>query len=111
VTLYAAQRVTRFSRAATIVLLLLPLGVTGRALLTGSVYGPLDLAYTVDPLASTPQAAHVPPVVNPELSDVYTEFFPWNDAMRRSIARGEWPLWNPYELCGTPLAGAAQVAP
>ena len=110
-TLYAAQRVTRFSHAAAIVLLLLPLGVTGRALLTGGVYGPLDLAYTVDPLASTPQAAHVPHVVNPELSDVYTEFFPWNDAMRRSIARGEWPLWNPYELCGTPLAGAAQVAP
>jgi hypothetical protein len=103
--------VTRFSRTAAASLFLLPLLLTGRALFTGSVYGSLDLAYTADPVTSTAIAARVPAVVNPQLSDVYTEFFPWNDALRRSIARGEWPLWNPYELCGTPLAGAAQVAP
>ena len=50
--LMIAQRVTRFSRAAAIVILLLPLLFTARALFTGGVFGPVDLAYTYEPLAS-----------------------------------------------------------
>jgi hypothetical protein len=110
-TLYVAHRVTCFSRAAAIVLLLLPLLFTGRALFTGGVYGPVDLAYTAEPLASVAARAGVGAVTNPSISDVYAEFMPWNDALRRAIARGEWPLWNSYELCGTPLAGSAQSSP
>jgi hypothetical protein len=109
--LFAAQAVRRFSRGTALILLLAPLVFAGRALFTGGIYGPVDLAYTAEPLASVADRAGVKAVANPALSDVYTEFFPWNDALRRSIRRGEWPLWNPYELCGTPLAGAAQVAP
>ncbi|HEY3055285.1 MAG TPA: YfhO family protein [Thermoanaerobaculia bacterium] len=107
-TLYIAQRVTCFSRAAAIVLFLLPLLFTGRALFTGGVFGPVDLAYTSEPLASVASRAGAGAVMNPSISDVYAEFMPWNDALRRAIRRGEWPLWNPYELCGTPLAGSAQ---
>src|SRR4051794_20747576 len=35
-----------FSRRAMIVLALLPLCLTGRALLTGGIYAPIDIAYT-----------------------------------------------------------------
>ncbi len=31
--------------------------------------------------------------------------------MRHALAEGEWPLWNPFILCGDPLAGSAQPAP
>jgi hypothetical protein len=109
--LMIAQRVTRFSRAAAIVILLLPLLFTARALFTGGVFGPVDLAYTYEPLASVASRAGAGPVVNPSISDAYSEFMPWNDSLRRSIGRGEWPLWDPYGLCGAPLAGAAQSSP
>ncbi|HEX9163669.1 MAG TPA: YfhO family protein [Thermoanaerobaculia bacterium] len=111
ITILIAQRVRRFTRAAAIVLLLAPLVFTGRALFTGGVYGPVDLAYSYEPVASLAPRAGAGPVVNPSISDVYSEFMPWNDALRRSIAREEWPLWNPYGMCGTPLAGSAQSSP
>ena len=110
-TLWIAQRITRFSRAAAIVMLLLPLLFTGRALFTGGVYGPVDLAYVADPLSSIATKAGVGAVTNPGISDVFSEFIPWNDALRRAIAAGEWPLWDPFALCGVPLAGAAQSSP
>src|SRR5881628_2293380 len=44
--------VTRLTRGAALVLLLLPLVFTGRALLTGRVYAPVELAYTTEPLSS-----------------------------------------------------------
>ena len=109
--LLLASRVTRLSRGAAAALLLFPLVFTGRALFTGAVYGPLDLAYTTEPIASVADRAGVGAVANPSISDVYAQFFPWKEALRRSIRAGEWPLWNPYELSGGPLAGAAQVAP
>lgn len=109
--LLTAHRVSRLSFASASVLLLLPVILTVRALLTGAVYGPLDLAYTSEPLASLAERAGAPPVANPGISDVYAEFFPWHDALRRAVRARQWPLWNPYALCGTPLAGAAQVAP
>src|SRR5262249_25552472 len=28
-----------------------------------------------------------------------------------AIHQGEWPLWNPFILCGDPLAGSGQPAP
>ena len=110
-SLLVAQRITRFSRTAAIVILMLPLVLTGRALFTGGVFGPVDLPYTYEPLASVASRAGVGAVTNPSISDVYSEFIPWNDSLRRAIARHEWPLWDPYELCGTPLAGSAQSSP
>ena len=107
----AFRRVGGMSRYTAAVLLLLPLVLTGRPLFTGAVYGPADLAYTAEPLASVADRAGARPVLNPSISDTFAEFMPWNDALRRRIRAGEWPLWNPYELCGTPLAGAAQSAP
>lgn len=104
-------RHSSISRAAAIALLLLPLALTGRAMFTGAVYGPIDLAYITEPLASMADQAGITHVANPGLSDNYAEFIPWNDALRRVIADGNWPLWNRYELSGGPLAGTLQSAP
>lgn len=99
------------SRAAAITLVLLPLCLTGRAMLTGAIYGPIDLAYATEPLASIADDVGVTHVANPGISDNYAEFIPWNDALRRVIAEGNWPLWNRFELDGGPLAGALQSSP
>ncbi len=109
--LFCALRVVSFSRRAAIALIAFPLLFAGRALLTGGVLGPLDIAYTSEPLASMASVSGMRSVKNPAISDVYSQFMPWRDALRRSIERGEWPLWNPYDLCGMPLAGSAQSAP
>lgn len=104
--------------AAAIVLVLLPFCFTGRALLTGRVYGPIDLPYMSEPLLDyalengvgkrpTGQAK----IHNGTISDLYMQLIPWQSAVRSSLGRGEWPLWNPYMLCGTVLAANMQSAP
>jgi hypothetical protein len=104
--------------AAAIALVLLPLCFTGRALLTGKVYGPIDLPYMSEPLLDyaddygvgrrpTGQAK----VYNGTISDLYMQMIPWQAAVRASLSRGEWPLWNPYMLCGSMLAANMQSAP
>jgi hypothetical protein len=110
-TLLGARRIAPLSRGAAIALLLLPLLGTGRALATGGVYAPLDLAFLAPPLAPLAGAAGVSHVANPGLSDVSAQFLPWKAAVRFAIAHREWPLWNPFELCGSPLAAAVQSAP
>lgn len=106
-----ARNIFSLSRGAAAVLLLLPLLPTGRALVNRRVYAPIDLAYTAAPLASLANRHGVVNVANPTLSDVYAQFLPWHAAVRYAIAHGEWPLWNPFALCGTILAGAVQSAP
>jgi hypothetical protein len=104
--------------AAAIVLVLLPFCFTGRALLTARVYGPIDLPYMSEPLLDyahengvgkrpTGQAT----IHNGTISDLYMQLIPWQGAVRASLGRGEWPLWNPYMLCGTVLAANMQSAP
>ncbi|HEV7488129.1 MAG TPA: YfhO family protein [Thermoanaerobaculia bacterium] len=110
-TLALVRRFTALSRVAALVLLLLPLCLTGRALVTGRVYAPIDLAYHFDPLASMATRVGIDRVANPLPSDVAAQFVPWNAALRSSIAHGQWPLWNPFELSGNVLAAAAQSAP
>jgi Bacterial membrane protein YfhO len=106
-----ARRVVSFSLLSAAVLVMLPLVFTGRALLTGRVYAPIDLAYTSQPLASMARAVGVTHMENDAPSDVYAQFVPWNAALRWSLAHHEWPLWNPFELGGGVLAAAAQSAP
>jgi len=94
-----------------IVLALLPLCLTGRALYNGWIYAPVDIAYTNEPLASLAEEAGVTRVLNPAASDVFAQFLPWHAAMRDSVRHGQWPLWNRFDSAGHPLLGAAQVAP
>ena len=111
VTLMIVRRCTAVSRAAAVGLIALPLCFTGRAMLTGKVYAPIDIGYQYEPLASLATKVGVENVTNPMLSDVYAQFLPWNAALRWAMANHEWPLWNPFELCGNVLAAAAQSAP
>ncbi len=101
---------TPLSRVAMIVLLLLPLCVTGRALLTGGIFGPVDLPYFTEPLRDMRVPLGVAKPHNGTLSDLYAQMIPWRKAVQYSLAHGEWPLWNPFILSGAQLAAAAQPA-
>lgn len=103
--------VQRISRTAAIVLILLPMCFTGRALLMGRVYAPTDLPFMSEPLDAYAAEFNVPKVHNGTLSDLYCQIIPWRSAVRTAIAHGEWPLLNPFMLCGDILAAAAQPAP
>ena len=102
--------VTRLSRAMALVLLLLPLVFTGRALLTGRVYAPVELTYTSEPLWAYRAELSVPEPHNPMLSDIAFQMIPWREAVRRAVTSGEWPLLNRFEGCGDVLAGETQPA-
>ena len=99
------------SRAAALVLLILPLLFTGRALILGRVYAPIDLPFMSEPLHAYRADFGVGDPHNASLSDLYQQIIPWKQAVRASWAKGEWPLLNPYMLCGDVLAGSAQPAP
>ncbi|HEX7680854.1 MAG TPA: hypothetical protein VF713_22150, partial [Thermoanaerobaculia bacterium] len=99
------------TRTASIVLVLLPLCFTGRALLTGRVYAPVDLPFMSEPLNAYAAELGIPRVHNGTLSDLYCQIIPWRSAVRTAISQGEWPLLNPFMLCGDILAAAAQPAP
>lgn len=110
-TLVFVRRFVAISRRVSAVLILVPLCLTGRALVTGRVYAPIDLAYHFDPLASMASQVGIERIANPLPSDVAVQFVPWNAAVRWSFAHRQWPLWNPFELSGDVLAAAAQSAP
>jgi hypothetical protein len=100
----------RLSLALALALLLLPLAFTGKALLTGRTLGPLDIAFQAPPLQALAErfgVAHH----NAALSDVHCQFQPWRAAVRWAWQHGEWPLLNPFSLCGDLLAPSAQSGP
>ena len=97
-------------RWVALALLLLPLCLTGRALLTDSLFGPFDLPYETDPLVWQRSEHGFSGAYNGMISDLYTQIIPYRKALRDALARGEWPLWNPYTMSGEPLAAEAQPA-
>jgi hypothetical protein len=101
--------ITRLTPAAAIVLFLLPLCFTGRALLSDRVLAPIDIAYGTEPLRSL-RAEHGVMGSNGGLTDVALQMLPWRKAVRWHIQRGEWPLLNPFTMSGDILAAAAQPA-
>lgn len=110
--LWLAHRfITPLSRAAALILWLLPFLIAGRALLTGGVLGPFDLAYEEEPLASMAGALGIEGVGNPMLTDVQRLMVPWRAAVRYALAHGDWPLWNPFMFSGDILAAASEPAP
>ncbi|MFL6248471.1 MAG: YfhO family protein, partial [Thermoanaerobaculia bacterium] len=103
-------RVQRVPRVAAIVLVLMPLVFTGRAMLTNRIYAPVDIAFLAEPLHDYAADYGVASPHNIQLSDLHAQILPWQRAVRHSLANGEWPLWNPFILCGDILAAAAQPA-
>jgi hypothetical protein len=100
-----------FSRAAALALLLLPLCFTGRALLAGRVYAPIEMPYIVHPLRDHRGEFGVPATHDPNLFDIAFQMIPYREALRRSIANFEWPLLNRYAANGDVLAAGMQAAP
>jgi Bacterial membrane protein YfhO len=96
---------------AALALLLLPLVFTGGAMLTGRIYAPADLPYMSEPLQAYRADFGIGEIHNGTLTDLYQQQIPWRQAVRWAIGRGEWPLLNPFMLCGDILAAAAQTAP
>jgi Bacterial membrane protein YfhO len=102
--------VQRVSLAAAIVLVVLPLLFTGRALLTGRTLVPADLSYMAEPLHAYARDYGVETPHELGLSDLHCQIVPWQRAVRYSLSHGQWPLWNPFILGGDILAAAAQPA-
>jgi hypothetical protein len=99
------------STAAAVALVLIPFCFTGRALLSGKVYGPIDLPFVSEPLRNYAADYGTEQIHHAGLSDLYSQQIPWQAAVRQALAKGEWPVWNPYLLCGTILAANMQAAP
>src|SRR5687768_12349741 len=99
------------SRAAALVLILMPLLFTARALLAGRVYAPIDLPFNAPPLSDYARD-YGATLYNPTLSDNYAQFIPWQHVFRERVRSGDWPpLWNPYFLCGSILSTNMQSQP
>ncbi len=105
-----SHRVQRVSLAMAIALIALPLLFTGRAMFTGRVYAPVDISFMAEPLHDYARDFGVETPYDIALSDLHCQIIPWQKAVRHSLAQGEWPLWNPFILCGDILAAAAQPA-
>ena len=105
--------VRRLSWPAALVLFALPLAITGEAVFTGGVYGPMDYPYASEPLSALKPlyGIEIGAPHNAAATDVYGSMFPWRRTLQASLQRGEWPLWNPYMLGGNVFAAAAQSAP
>jgi hypothetical protein len=99
------------TNAAAIVIVLLPFCFCGRALLTGRVYAPIDMPFMSEPLQDYKPDVGLDKPHNGWLSDLYMQMMPWQSSVRQSLARGEWPLWNPHMLAGSILAANMQAAP
>jgi hypothetical protein len=99
------------SRGAAVFLFFLPFLFVGHALVANRVYAPIDKIYLDIPLSEVREAYGIGAPHNPATADVFAQLIPWRHAVRESVARGEWPLWNPAILSGDILAAAAQPAP
>src|SRR6266568_2301100 len=109
--LWLAHRfISPLSPISAAILFLLPLCFTGRALLTGGVYAPVELPYLTEPLRDMRVPLGVPIWHNGLLSDLYAQMIPWRRAVQYALERHQWPLWNPFMLSGSLLAASAQPA-
>jgi hypothetical protein len=103
-----SRLVQRVRAAAALALVLLPLCFTGQALITRRVYAPIDLPYGSEPLGDYAPDHGIGRPHNAGLSDLYMQMIPWQHAVRQSLRRGDWPLWNPHLLAGSVLAANMQ---
>lgn len=100
----------RISRGAAAFLFFLPFLFVGHALLTNRVYAPVDKIYIDIPLSEVKGEYGIGAPHNPATADIFSQMIPWRHAVRESVKRGEWPLWNPYILSGDILAWSSHSA-
>ncbi|HEX6084886.1 MAG TPA: YfhO family protein [Thermoanaerobaculia bacterium] len=109
--LWLAHRfIVPLSRGAAAFLFFLPFLFVGHALIANRVFAPIDKIYMDVPLSVVKERYGIGEPHNPATADIFSQMIPWRHAVRESVLRGEWPLWNPYILSGDILAAAAQPA-
>jgi hypothetical protein len=94
--------------AALLILLVFALLYCGQGLLPGWTLAPLDLP--LDAEAWKPDPTVRVRVSNSLLSDVVVQYIPWDEAIRRHLARGEGPWVDPWAGAGSPLFANLQTA-
>jgi hypothetical protein len=92
-----------------LILAVTPALLTGKALITGGVYAPLDIAYQSYPLLSHRDEMGIT-TRNGLLIDVVTSYIPSQKAVRDSVKNGRLPLWNRFHMAGEPLLAFQQPA-
>jgi hypothetical protein len=109
---WAAHRwVLPLGRPMALVIALLPLLFTGRALTTGRIFAPIDVLFNGEPFLPLKAEHGIPAHARtPLLSDVSSSMIPWHQAVRESITSGRLPLWNRFVLSGEPLLAVQQHA-
>src|SRR5215472_4863896 len=101
--LFAHRYIRRIPLLTAGFLALAPFLLTGKAMLTGGVYAPLDIVYHFQPLNSLALEQGAAQVHTPILSDVVASMIPWHKAVREAVKNGRFPLWNRFCLVGEPL--------
>ncbi|GIV82008.1 MAG: hypothetical protein KatS3mg051_1362 [Anaerolineae bacterium] len=90
-------------------LLLLPLLFFAPVTLGNRTLIPADNLYQVEPWRSARDALGVPEIPhNALLSDLVLQNYQWKSFIRRSLAEGTIPLWQPNQFAGTPFLAAGQ---
>ncbi len=104
------RRARREIVEAVSVLLLFFAVFFGATVCSGRTILPVDLVFDLDPLwwSLAPQGYSHPS--NPLLADQVYLYFSWRSFVRRSLAQGQIPLWNPYVYSGLPFVGNYQSA-
>lgn len=87
-------------------LVLLPLVVLWRCVFLGETIGPWDQIMQMAPWGG-PKPTSAWDVLQ---ADGVLQFYPWRDLVFEAWGKGQLPLWNPYQLCGTPLLANSQSA-
>ncbi|HEX2123534.1 MAG TPA: YfhO family protein, partial [Thermoanaerobaculia bacterium] len=111
VTFACHRWLARVAAGAAIVLIALPLLVTGATLVTDQVYGGFDLLFLVQPFSDYAEEHRFRGAHNRLLVDHVMQMAPWQRQVREAWSRGEWPLWNPAMNSGDILAATMQPAP
>jgi hypothetical protein len=87
-----------------LLVLLFPLLPLWRAVFVGEAIGPFDQIRQMAPWnGSAPDRPF-----DVLQADAVLQFYPWRDMVFEAWGRGELPLWNPYQLAGTPLLANSQ---
>ena len=102
--------ISRLRWQAALFLAVAPLLLAGRAMMTAGVYAPLEIAYTMPPLDSYASDYAMTRLSTPVLSDVIFYAIPARKAVREAVKRGRIPLWDRFDMGGTPLLAAQQPA-
>jgi hypothetical protein len=83
-----------------------------KSTLGGNLFLPGDLLLHAAPFAgSSAGGGHTPGLWNPLRWDGIAQFYPWRVFAAEALKSGHLPLWNPYQLSGTPFAANSQSAP